>query len=155
MIAAGPAAAAALAAIHAGAFPPEQTWDEAAFATQLALPGVFARMDPAGGMVLARVAGDEAEILTLAVLPGRRRRGIGRALLAAALAEAGARGAQALFLEVAEANRPARALYQAFGFVAVGVRRGYYADGADGLVLRAATGPGRDGGQTSRSAEIG
>ena len=137
MIAAGPSAAAALAALHAAVFPPGDAWDTAAFAAQLALPGVFARLDLRGGLVLARATGEEAEILTLAVLPAARRAGLGRALLAAAAAEAAARGARALFLEVAAGNQPARALYVAAGFVAVGLRRRYYPDGQDALVLRA------------------
>ncbi len=140
MIAATPAAAETLAALHAAAFPPEEAWDAAAFAAQLALPGVFARLHPDGGLVLARVAGDEAEILTLAVVPAARRAGLGRALLAAAAAEAASRGARAMFLEVAAANHAARALYAAGGFVPVGRRRRYYADGQDALVLRAALG---------------
>ncbi len=132
--------AAAMAAIHAASFPPAEAWPEAAFATQLGLPGVFARLDPRGGLVLARCVGDEAEILSLAVAPAARRHGIGRTLLAGALAAAAARGARAVFLEVAATNAPARALYAGAGFTEIGRRRGYYADGTDALVLRAATG---------------
>ncbi|MBW4093301.1 MAG: GNAT family N-acetyltransferase [Proteobacteria bacterium] len=140
MIAATPAAAATLAALHATAFPPAEAWDTATFAAQLALPGAFARLHPEGGLVLGRVSGDEAEILTLAVVPAARRAGLGRALLAAAMAEAGARGARAMFLEVAAANEAARALYAAGGFTPVGRRRAYYADGQDALILRTTLG---------------
>ena len=105
-------------------------------ALQLGLPGAFGLLDARGGMVLARVAADEAEILTIAVLPEARRRGLGRALLEATATEAAARGAVALFLEVSAENVPARALYAGHGFVPVGQRRGYYADGADALVMR-------------------
>ena len=66
---AGPAEAAALAAIHHAAFPPGERWGADAMALQLALPGVFALLHPQGGMVMARLAADEAEILTLAVHP--------------------------------------------------------------------------------------
>jgi [ribosomal protein S18]-alanine N-acetyltransferase len=135
-----PAAAAAMAAIHGAAFPTEQAWNAPAFAAQLALPGVFGRLDPRGGLVLARVAAEEAELLTLAVAPPARRAGLGRALLAAALAEAAARGARTMFLEVAVSNQVALALYSAAGFTAVGRRPRYYADGQDALVLRAALG---------------
>src|SRR5947209_197660 len=106
-------------------------------ALQLGLPGAFGFIDAAGGMVLARVAADEAEILTLAVLPDRRRRGLARALLERTMQAAARRGAGAMFLEVAEANRAARALYEGAGFVEVGRRRGYYRGGGDALVLRA------------------
>ena len=133
--------AAVLAAIHGAAFPPSEAWGEHAIGLQLGLPGVFGLIDTAGGMVLARIAGDEGEVLTLAVVPANRRRGLGRALLGAALQEIRDRGARVVFLEVSEANQAARALYAAAGFVEVGRRRRYYADGTDALVLRAALSP--------------
>jgi [ribosomal protein S18]-alanine N-acetyltransferase len=133
---AGPAHAAALAAIHGASFPPGQRWGADAMALELALPGVFALIDPRGGMVMARVAADEAEILTLAVHPALRRQGLARALLDGAAAIAAAEGAVTLFLEVALRNAGARALYAAAGFVEVGRRRRYYADGDDAMVMR-------------------
>ena len=87
-------------------------------------------------MILARVAADEAEVLTLAVDPAVQRHGFGRALLGQALATARQRGASAIFLEVASGNGPGRALYAAAGFVTVGHRRGYYPGGGDALVLQ-------------------
>jgi len=136
---AGPALAEALAAVHAAIteVPGWEPWGQAAIAKQLILPGVFGLLHPAGGMVLARVAADEAEILTLAVHPAAQRRGVGSALLRAATAEAAGRGARAMFLEVAAANGPACRLYAAHGFVVAGRRRTYYADGEDALVMRA------------------
>lgn len=130
--------AAPLALIHVAAFPPGQQWGADAIALQLGLPGAFGLVSAAGGFILARVAADEAEILTLAVAPAARRRGLGRALVGAALAGAAARGAASLFLEVAETNVPALALYAQCGFGAVGRRRGYYGGSVDALVLRAA-----------------
>jgi [ribosomal protein S18]-alanine N-acetyltransferase len=129
--------AAALAAIHAAAFSPGEQWGEDAMALQLGLPGAFGWIAPRGGLALARVAADEAEVLTLAVLPAVRRQGVGRALLARVMTEAGRRGARSLFLEVAETNRAARQLYTQSGFAEVGRRPRYYRDGADALVLRA------------------
>ena len=99
------------------------------------MPGCFALATDAG-FVLARQAADEAEILMLAVLPAARRQGLGRRLVEACAAEAARHGATTLFLEVAAGNDAARALYRATGFAQVGRRRGYYADGADALVLR-------------------
>jgi [ribosomal protein S18]-alanine N-acetyltransferase len=128
--------AATFAAIHAAAFPPAEAWGEDAISLQLALPGVFGFLDRRGGMLLARVAAGDAEVLTLAVAPGARRQGVARALLRAAIAEARARGAMALFLEVATANVAARALYRQVGLNEVGRRRRYYADGSDAIVLR-------------------
>jgi ribosomal-protein-alanine N-acetyltransferase len=78
------------------------------------------------GMVMARVLFEEAEILTLAVAPSARRRGIGAALVTAAAGLARQGGAQALVLEVGEDNPAAIALYGACGFVHVGRRRNYY-----------------------------
>lgn len=125
-----------MAAVHATAFGQGERWDVAAFASLLAQPGVFALMDPDGDFVLARVAADEAEILTLAVAPPLRRQGRGRALLREAARTAYAAGARAMFLEVTERNDAARALYAAAGFTQVGLRRHYYPDGTDALVLR-------------------
>lgn len=136
MIPAEAAAAPALAALHAAAFPEGERWGADAIRLMLEMPGAFGLHLPGQGFVLARVAADEAEILTLAVVPGARRQGHGGALLAAAMAGAAARGAAAMFLEVSERNAAARALYAAAGFAEAGRRRRYYPDGADALVLR-------------------
>lgn len=129
--------AAALAALHAAAF--DAPWSPRELAALLASPGVFALAAADEGFVLARVVLDEAEILTLAVAPAARRRGLGRRLTDAAADLAVARGATRLFLEVAEDNAPARALYAAAGFVEAGRRRGYYprpgGPAADALIL--------------------
>ena len=107
--AAGPAHAVALAAIHRAAFPPAEAWSADVMALQLGMAGAYGLIQPNGGMVLARVAADEAEILTLAVAASARRQGLGRCLLLAAMDEARRRGAAAIFLEVGVANRAARA----------------------------------------------
>ncbi len=136
IVAAGPAHAAVLAAIHGAAFPPAERWDAGAIAALLATPGCFALLAEAGGMAMLRLAGDEAEVLTLAVLPEAQGRGLGGALLAAGLSEAARQGAAAVLLEVAPGNAAARALYARAGFREVGRRRGYYPDGGDALVMR-------------------
>ena len=133
---AAPADAAALAALHAAAFPPAEAWGGNAIALMLGLPGAYGLWSAGQGFVLARAAGGEAEILTLAVLPAARRQGVGAALLAAALQGAVLRAAAVMFLEVAAGNAAALALYRAAGFVEVGRRRRYYADGDDALVMR-------------------
>lgn len=126
-----------LAAIHAEAFTPREAWGEDAIALQLAMPGVFGLVDPRGGMILARVTEDEAEVLTLAVVPEARRQGVATALLAGAIAAAREQAARTMVLEVAIGNTAARALYQRAGFVEAGRRPRYYADGGDALILRA------------------
>jgi [ribosomal protein S18]-alanine N-acetyltransferase len=91
------------------------------------------------GLVLAQSFGTECEILTLAVVPERRRAGVGSALLASIIEEAWYRGAGALFLEVAEDNLAARALYAGYGFVQLRRRANYYrrlTRLVDALVLR-------------------
>ena len=124
--------AAALAAIHADAFPPGERWNEAAFAELLAMPGSYGWLDARGGLALARHAGGEAELLTLAVVPQARRQGLGRGLVAAVLAEA----CGPMFLEVAADNAAALALYAALRFLPCGRRRDYYGAGRDAVVLR-------------------
>jgi ribosomal-protein-alanine N-acetyltransferase len=127
----------ALALIHAAAFAASEAWGVDALGIQLGMPGVFGFVDGAGGFVMARVAADEAEILTLAVMPSARRAGVGRGLMVAAMEAAAARGAVAMLLEVAEGNGGARALYAGLGFAAVGRRPRYYG-AEDALILRAA-----------------
>lgn len=121
-----------LAALHATSFP--DAWDAKAIADLLSSPGTFA-FAADDGFVLARVAAGEAEILTLAVVPAARGKGLGRALLQAAITKARALGAQTMFLEVGADNPAARALYASLGFMKVGDRKGYY-QGRDALVLR-------------------
>ena len=128
--------AAAMAAIHEDAFEPCGRWGKDALALQLGQPGAFGFIDGLGGFVLARVAADEAEILTLAVVPAARRAGLGRGLMAAAMGRAASLGAAAMLLEVAAGNDAARGLYAGLGFKQVGVRRRYYVND-DALVLRA------------------
>jgi ribosomal protein S18 acetylase RimI-like enzyme len=70
-------------------------------------------------------------IIGLAVEPSARRLGVGRALLAAAVAEARARGARRLTLRVLGHNEAARRLYDSAGFSVEGVLRGeFFLDGA-------------------------
>jgi ribosomal-protein-alanine N-acetyltransferase len=116
---------AALADLHARAMSVPPPWSQTDFLTLLAAPGVFLCGDPQG-FALGRVAADEAELLTIAVAPEARRQGLGRARLSAFQAEAARRGAVTAYLEVAETNAAARALYDAAGWVEAGRRRGYY-----------------------------
>jgi len=78
------------------------------------------------GYVVVQLVADEAEIQNLAVAPGRRRQGIGMALVRRALAEAEALGASRVFLDVRESNHAARRLYAGLGFEPIARRRGYY-----------------------------
>lgn len=87
---------------------------------------------------LMTVAAGEAHLLNLCVRPRCHRRGFGRVLLSRMIAEARARAADAIFLEVRPSNRAAIALYRKMGFAEVGTRPGYYPahDGKeDALIL--------------------
>ena len=86
-----------------------------------------------GALVYIRVDALELQVLQLAVCPSARRRGIGRALVKRAVAEAG-EDANVL-LEVADSNQAAKALYFREGFIVQGRRRAYYRDGADALLM--------------------
>lgn len=137
------------AALHRRAF--AQPWSTAAFASTLAGPGTVTVVATAAnnapqetslmGFAIAHLTGPEAEILTLAVDPAHRRRGIGQRLVTALFTEARAAGSTMLLLEVESRNNAAQALYAAAGFVATGRRPGYYlaADGRryDALLMHA------------------
>jgi [ribosomal protein S18]-alanine N-acetyltransferase len=97
---------------------------------------VTERAGRVAGFILARYAGEEMELLNLAVAEASRRAGAGRALVAAALEEGEARGASRVFLEVRESNAGAQAFYAALGFAQAGRRTGYYQNPEeDALVL--------------------
>jgi [ribosomal protein S18]-alanine N-acetyltransferase len=125
-----------MAAIHAAAFAPADAWSAELFDLQLAIPNIFGLLHQKGGLILARVAADEAEILTLAVVPTMRRAGLGFALLAGATELSTSLSARAIFLEVSVTNIAARALYTKAGFIQAGRRPRYYSDSSDALVLR-------------------
>lgn len=134
------------ARLHREAFVPmgERGWTRQDIAGLLASPGTtgFLVEAKAGdiGVAIARIAADEAELLTVAVSPRHRRQGAGRRLLAAVIEWAGWAGARTLFLEVGFDNPAARRLYQSLGFAEVGRRAAYYArvEGppADAIVMR-------------------
>lgn len=135
-----------VATLHALCF--DRPWTAEAIADLLARPGAAGAvcLGPAdGGMellgfVLVQVAGEEAEILTLAVEPRCRGRGIGKRLVAAARDLGRRAGARTLFLEVQDGNAAAIALYGATGFEQFARRRGYYrlpgGGTADALLMR-------------------
>ncbi|MEU1839063.1 ribosomal protein S18-alanine N-acetyltransferase [Micromonospora chersina] len=80
---------------------------------------------------------DEAWVQNVAVRRDAQRRGIGRLLLEALLAEAARQGVRSTLLEVAADNAPAQRLYAMYGFEPIGVRRGYYqASNTDALVMQ-------------------
>ncbi len=116
----------ALAGLHALCFQTPPPWSEADFAGFVSDPLVFLLVEGDAGFLLGRSVADEAELLTLAVSPAARRRGLGRKLVARFLYQARLRGADRAFLEVSASNSAAIALYESAGFERAGQRRGYY-----------------------------
>lgn len=86
------------------------------------------------GFIVYRVTLDEAELITIGVHPDARRGGIAATMIELMVRDLVARGVKQVFLEVAENNHPARALYERHGFVAVGRRPKYY-DGIDAILM--------------------
>lgn len=115
-----------MAAVYAAAFPLGRAWSADEIAAVVDGPGGFA-VTGETGFALGRAIAGEAELITIAVAPRARRNGIGRALLARFEAEARALRAEAAFLEVADDNAAALALYRGAGWQETGRRKGYYA----------------------------
>ena len=125
--------AAALAAIHAKCFACGHAWSEQSFSELLSQPGTRL-YNTNQGFLLTRSAADETEILTIAVLPEARRRGMAKGLMRQALGEISGH----CFLEVDVRNKPAIRMYKQMGFVTVATRKAYYATSdsrSDALVM--------------------
>lgn len=114
-----------MAVLHAACFTMPRPWSAAEIAGLLDSAFSFA-ITSGRGFLLGRVVAGEAELLTVAVDPAARKQGIGAALIQDFLAEAARRGAESVFLEVAETNAAARRLYARAGFAETARRRGYY-----------------------------
>lgn len=130
-----------LADIHRDCFP--NYWNPEAFSDFFAVAGTMALIAEApepAGMMVCRLQFEDAEILTLAVRPGFRRKGIARLLLEETMRRAVAFGSTHMFLDVEEGNVAALKLYESHGFSLVRHRKQYYRqkDGSftDALVLR-------------------
>jgi [ribosomal protein S18]-alanine N-acetyltransferase len=88
------------------------------------------------GFIVFWLVHDEVHVLNIATALEARRRGVGRALMDAAVEAGRARGATLATLEVRRSNAPAIALYRELGYRQVGVRPNYYADeGEDAIVM--------------------
>ena len=134
-----PEDAPALGETEALSFP--DPWSEADFGQLLSAPRVEGSICWAGtrlsGYLIVRSAGEEAEILNLAVAPEFRRRRVALRLLERWLDTLVERDVHQVFLEVRRSNGAARALYHRLGFALAEVRRGYYRKPLeDAMVLR-------------------
>lgn len=114
-----------LADIHARNMSHPRPWSADEFARLLAARECFV-VSETDGFALCRVAGHDAELLTIVVESASRRNGVGRRLMRGFEAEAAARGAIQSFLEVAEDNVAALGLYADLGYAPADRRPEYY-----------------------------
>lgn len=119
-----------LVQVHAACFPPPS--HDNSIEKTFYLPGVFGMIGMekmnrvSAGFAVCRLVLGEAELLSIGVIPEKRRVGWGRALLHAVFSEARINGADTIILEVAEGNGAAQSLYRGMGFVHAGKRPRYY-----------------------------
>ncbi len=115
-------------------------WTEGMFRSQLkfrdhAINLVLVEDGTVAGYAAAWIAYDEIHLLSIAVVPAARRRGLGGGILGAVMERGSARGAARAILEVREGNAAARAFYRMHGFVDIGTRRRYYSDTDEDAII--------------------
>lgn len=132
-----------LEALHAESFEAPRRWPANVIAAFLKSPAAygcaFVKKDSPAAFLLGQSAADEAEIVTLVTLPAFRRQNIATQLVEEFCRDARENGKTRLFLEVAENNTPAIALYRKLGFEKAGVRVNYYPQdgyGVDAWIMR-------------------
>jgi ribosomal-protein-alanine N-acetyltransferase len=132
-----PADVAAVADLEIESF--ADPWPPAVFFEELALPGRAYVVAEDGAHVVAyggiMLVEEDAHVMTIAVHPTRRREGLGTGVMLALFDAALEGGARHLTLEVRESNHAAAALYERFGFAAVGRRPRYYQDDEDAIIM--------------------
>ncbi|MEP5155563.1 ribosomal protein S18-alanine N-acetyltransferase [Planktotalea sp.] len=112
-----------LAALHTRAS--TSPWSVQSFENQLAQAGTLLSCSQ-NAFAIGHAVLDEAELLQIATAPEFQNQGLGRKMLHSFEHAAKARGCMRAFLEVAESNTPARALYSGAGWKIDGTRKGYY-----------------------------
>jgi ribosomal protein S18 acetylase RimI-like enzyme len=124
-------------------FSPPDRYDWFTLFTLLTMPGIVnLKSVTTTGQVIGHVAGDShpardfAWIVTLAVHPDHRRRGVAQQLLAACEARL---PVSLIRLTVRESNAAAIALYEKQGYKPVHIRQRYYIDGEDGVIMEKRT----------------
>lgn len=114
-------------------------WSEEAFASQLTSNPVFKALivdgDIAGYAIIDTQILPESELFNIAVSPEYRGKGLSKLLMDSALEDARKRGAETVLLEVRASNAAAIALYEKYGFVQNGVRKGYYSCPKEDAIL--------------------
>ncbi len=141
----------ALTKVHAECFPIDP-WSVRDFMELLAIRGASGHLavSPENGIsafIIDLIGPDDAEILTVGVAPGARRRGLARILIGDLTKRARQRGARRVLLEVAADNQAAITLYNSIGFILLGERPGYYrlpSSKADALIFGLSLGRAAD-----------
>ncbi|WP_158678972.1 ribosomal protein S18-alanine N-acetyltransferase [Pseudoalteromonas sp. T1lg75] len=87
------------------------------------------------GFYVAEQAGPDITLMDICVAPSEQGQGLGKVLMRSLIKDSTARNAELMFLEVRESNVAAIALYEAYGFITNGVRKKYYPDGEDALLM--------------------
>jgi ribosomal-protein-alanine N-acetyltransferase len=118
-----------ISVLHGACF--EEVWNEKSINEILNMAGttgllIGADVETPQGFILFRVAADEAEIISIGVIPAARKNGLARILLQTSIIEAARKDAAKMFFEVAADNKTARAFYETVGFEIIGKRPRYY-----------------------------
>jgi len=128
--------------IHANSF--SRGWSDGALHEMILSNGMFGIAAVQGsqgpaqtvlGFILYRAAAGECEIITIAIAPEHRRRGVAKSLIDEMIRRCLTDRLNEIFLEVDETNLAAIGLYRKLGFKEVGKRKAYYPsrDGEDTL----------------------
>jgi ribosomal-protein-alanine N-acetyltransferase len=116
-----------------------QAWTREAFAAEFEHdpPTLFVLRSSGApvAFVVARLQVPDMDVVSLAVAPHLRGRGLGRLLLSSLLGQAASSGVQSVFLEVREGNQEARRLYRSAGFKETQRRPGFYREPAEDAIL--------------------
>lgn len=117
-----------LAALHQECFP--RPWSDAEFISFFEQDNVLAfvaiEAEKPVGFFFGWLVADDVELLAIGVLQPYRQKGVGRALLQAAVTAAKQAGAKTIYLEVGVSNESARTLYMSCGFEIMSRRARYY-----------------------------
>lgn len=123
-------------ALEAATFP--EPWSRVSFRTGLTMRECLSLVAELQGEVVGYLIGvgtDEFHIANVAVAPGFRRQGIGTMLMQAGADHGRRVGAKSVRLEVRRSNSGAHEFYRRLGFIQTYVRKGFYGDGEDAIVM--------------------
>ncbi len=120
----GASDAAAMASLHAQCF--DRPWSALDMAVHAGRDLCLGIKEPLASFAILRLSDVDAEVLTIATGPAQRGNGLAGLVLVKAEESCRTKGLRDIFLEVAEDNAPARALYKRLGYEPIGRRPAYY-----------------------------